>query len=123
MSTHLTLTPDGPMLDTDDPTLAPESAFKIRPRARQVLRPLGDRVVVLPDPPEEMIGLLHKPDIAKDRPARGTIVACGPSVSTVYPGQRVLYAHFTGAEVEHDGEEHLVLREEDIFAVAEIVEA
>ena len=107
-----------PMIETLD---AP-SAFKVKARPVQMLRPLGDRLIVLPDPPEDMVGLIHKPDIAQERPARGTVVAIGPAVSAVQVGDRVLYGHFTGAEMEHNGAEHLCLREDDVFCVSEIVE-
>lgn len=86
-------------------------------RPLDVLRPFGDRVVVLPDPPEDMIGSFYVPDTAQARPARGTVVAIGPHVSTaIRIGQRVLYGHFTGSGAMHGRAEVKLLREADLFA-------
>ncbi len=103
---------------TDGPVIAEApSEFKVRPRALDVLVPLGDRIVVRPDSAEEMIGSFYVPDVAKEKPARGTIMAVGPDVnhSVLKPGDRVLYGHFTGSDAVHEGEEVLILRAEDVY--------
>jgi chaperonin GroES len=82
-----------------------------------VLVPFGDRVVVLPDPPEEMIGSFYVPDVAQQRPARGTVVAVGPDVpDSIRLGQRVLYGHFTGTEALHGRAEVILMRSADLYA-------
>jgi len=93
---------------------APVSEFKARPR--DVLEPLFDRVVVLPDAAPDQIGSILVAETAQERPARGVVVAVGPDVKTVAVGDRVLYAHFTGADAEHDGQAVLVLQEPDVYA-------
>ena len=95
---------------------APVSEFKVQPRTVEVLEPLADRLVVRPDPAAEMSGMLHVPDIAQERPARGTIIAIGPGVVDLAVGNRVLYGHFTGTETTHGGEEVLLMRQADVFA-------
>lgn len=98
------------------------SAFKVKPREVEYVRPLGDRVIVLPDAAEEMIGSFYIPDVAQERPARGTILAIGPDVSAGQLGlsMRVIYGHFTGSECMHGGKECLVMREADIYGVVYI---
>lgn len=91
------------------------------------LKPLADRVVVKPAPAEEVTkGGLFLPDTAKEKPQQGEIVAIGPGrVSddgkTVAPqvavGDTVLYGKYSGTEVTVDGDEYLIMRESDIFAV------
>ena len=104
-------------------TLDAPTTFKVKARPVQMVHPLGDRLIVLPDPPEEMLSeSILAPDIAKERPARGTVIATGPLVSVVKMGDKVLYGHFTGAELLHNGAEHLCLREDDIFCTAEVIE-
>jgi chaperonin GroES len=114
------------MLDitTDGPVIA-DSPFKIKNQPLEVLEPFADRVVVRPDSAEEMIGSFYVPDVAQERPARGTVLAVGPGHRlddgsyvplTVQPGDRVIYGHFTGAEAVYGREAVLVLREADLFA-------
>lgn len=91
----------------------PASEFKVRPRER--LAPLFDRVVVQPDAAPDKIGSIVVADTAKERPAKGTVVAVGPDVTRVAVGDRVLYAHFTGSDAEHDGAAVLILQEPDVY--------
>jgi chaperonin GroES len=91
------------------------------------LKPLADRVVVKPAPAEEKTkGGIIVPDTAKEKPVWGEVVAAGPGrVSEdgkhiemeVKVGDRVLYGKYSGTEVTIDGEEYLIMRESDIFAV------
>lgn len=117
--TSIDLTTDGPVIHE------PESEFKIKAQPIEYLEPFGDRVVVRPDSPEEMMGSFYIPDVAQERPARGTVLAVGPGHRLddgtylplpVKPGDRVIYGHFTGSEAVHNREEVLVLREADLFA-------
>ncbi len=91
------------------------------------LKPLADRVVVKPAPAEEKTkGGIIVPDTAKEKPVWGEVVAAGPGrvsddgkhiAMEVKVGDRVLYGKYSGTEVTIDGEELLIMRESDIFAV------
>ncbi|MGB5287135.1 MAG: co-chaperone GroES [Ignavibacteriaceae bacterium] len=91
------------------------------------LNPLADRVVVKPAEAEEKTkGGIILPDTAKEKPVEGTIVAAGPGkVSdtgelvkmTIKVNDKVLYGKYSGTEVTIDGEEYLIMRESDIFAI------
>jgi chaperonin GroES len=95
--------------------------------AKLKIHPLADRVVVQPAEAEEKTkGGIILPDTAKEKPVEGTIVAAGPGkVSdtgelvkmTVKVGDKVLYGKYSGTEVTIDGEEYLIMRESDIFAI------
>lgn len=112
-------------LTADGPVIAEPSPFKIKPQPVELLEPLGDRLVVRPDSPDEMIGSFYVPDVAQERPARGTVLAVGPGHRLddgtfvplgVHVGDIVIYGHFTGSEAVHNRETVLVLREADLFA-------
>jgi chaperonin GroES len=91
------------------------------------VKPLADRVVVLPlDEDEQMRGSLYIPDTAKEKPQSGKIVAVGEGKLSdagvriqpdVEVGQTVLYGKYSGTEVTVEGEEYLILRESDVLAV------
>jgi chaperonin GroES len=91
------------------------------------IKPLADRVVIKPSPAEEKTkGGIILPDTAKEKPVQGEIVAVGPGrVSDdgkkipmeVKTGDKVLYGKYSGTEVTIDGEEYLIMRESDIFAI------
>jgi chaperonin GroES len=91
------------------------------------IRPLADRVVIKPLPAEEKTkGGIFLPDTAKEKPVVGEIVAVGPGKKAddgatiaieVKVGDRVLYGKYSGTETTIDGQEYLILRESDIFAV------
>jgi len=91
------------------------------------LRPLGDRVIVQRCNTEHMSpGGLHIPTIAEERPQKATVLAVGPGTrlqdGTVVPvdvrvGDTVLIAKFAGDELKFNGENVLIIRETDIYAV------
>ena len=91
------------------------------------LKPLADRVVVRPSIAEEKTkGGIIVPDTAKEKPVWGEIIAVGPGKVSdegklialeVKVGDRVLYGKYSGTEVTIDGEELLIMRESDIFAI------
>ncbi len=93
------------------------------------LRPLGDRVVVKPLEEEERTkGGIVLPDVAKEKPQHGEVLAVGPGALTedgkrlpmdVKVGDRVLFAKYAGTEVKMGDEEYLILRQSDILAVVE----
>ena len=91
------------------------------------LKPLADRVIVKPAPAEEKTkGGLYIPDTGKEKPQYGEIVAVGPGKVAdsgqvlemqVAVGQKVLYGKYSGTEVAVEGEDYLIMRESDIFAI------
>ncbi|MEF2145461.1 MAG: co-chaperone GroES [Desulfovibrionaceae bacterium] len=93
------------------------------------LKPLSDRVLVKRlEMEEKTAGGIIIPDSAKEKPMRGEVVAAGPGKAgddgkvvalTVKKGDIVLFAKYAGTEIKLDGEEHLVMREEDILAIVE----
>lgn len=92
------------------------------------IRPLQDRVIVKRVAEEEKTkGGIIIPDTAKEKPIEGQVIAVGPGKSedgkrvelTVAAGDRVLFGKYAGTEVKLDGEEHLILREDDILGVIE----
>jgi len=93
------------------------------------IRPLQDRVLVkrLAEENKTKGGIII-PDTAKEKPIEGKVVAVGNGKVTdkgdvrkldVKPGDRILFGKYSGTEVKIDGEEHLILREDDILAVLE----
>ncbi|MFM7016499.1 MAG: co-chaperone GroES [Bacteroidota bacterium] len=86
------------------------------------IKPLADRVIVEVSPAEEKTasGLII-PDTAKEKPQKGTVVAVGNGKKdepmTVKVGDTVLYGKYAGTEVSVDGQEYLIMRESDIFAI------
>lgn len=91
------------------------------------LKPLADRVVIKPSPAEEKTkGGIIVPDTAKEKPVWGEVIAAGPGRTTeegkhvpmeVKVGDKVLYGKYSGTELTIDGEELLIMRESDIFAL------
>ena len=91
------------------------------------LKPLGDRLAVKPVEVEEKTksGLVL-PDSAKEKPQEAKVVAVGPGrllddgslkALEVKNGDRVLYGKYSGTEITIDGQEYLILREEDVLAI------
>jgi chaperonin GroES len=101
--------------------VAPEEIMKIRP--------LQDRVIVKRTEEEQKTkGGLYIPDTAKEKPVEGTVLAVGNGKILedgtvrkleVKKGDRVLFGKYSGTEVKIEGEEHLILREDDILGVIE----
>jgi chaperonin GroES len=93
------------------------------------IRPLQDRVIVrrVEEKEERSAGGIIIPDTAKEKPQEGKVVAVGPGrrddgklvAVDVKAGDRVLFGKYSGSEIKIDGEEHLILREEDILGVVE----
>jgi chaperonin GroES len=86
------------------------------------IKPLADRVVIRPAQAEEKTasGIII-PDTAKEKPQRGEVVAAGAGKPeepiTVKIGDTVLYGKYSGTELTIDGEDVLIMRESDIFAI------
>ncbi|MFP4035404.1 MAG: co-chaperone GroES [Desulfovermiculus sp.] len=93
------------------------------------LKPLHDRVLVKRLEEEEKTkGGIIIPDTAKEKPIRGEVVAAGPGKMSddgkrmemsVKVGDKVMFNKYAGTEIKVEGEEHLVMREDDIVAIIE----
>ncbi len=91
------------------------------------IRPLGDRVLVQRTEAEEKTaGGILLPESAKEKPKEGKIISLGEgklldngdrSTFNVKNGDRVLFTSYAGTEVKYDGEEYLIMREDDILAI------
>jgi chaperonin GroES len=86
------------------------------------IKPLADRVVVRPAEAEETTkGGIIIPDSAKEKPQKGKVVAVGNGKKdeplTLKVGDEVLYGKYAGTELSIEGEDYLIMRESDIFAV------
>ena len=86
------------------------------------VKPLSDRVLVLPNPAEEKtVGGLIIPDTAKEKQLVGKVVAVGPGTSEikmeVKVGDQVLYGKYAGQEISVDGTDYLIMKQSDIFAI------
>jgi chaperonin GroES len=93
------------------------------------IRPLGDRVIIKRVAEEEKTkGGIIIPDTAKEKPQEGKVIAVGKGKVNedgkttpldVKAGDRILFGKYSGTEIKLNGEEHLILREEDILGVIE----
>jgi chaperonin GroES len=93
------------------------------------IRPLQDRVLVKRVAEEERTkGGILIPDTAKEKPMEGKVIAVGNGkilengtkvTPEVKKGDKILFGKYAGTEVKIDGEEHLILREDDILGVLE----
>lgn len=86
------------------------------------VKPLADRVLVEPAAAEEKTaGGIIIPDTAKEKPQKGKIVAVGngkvDEPLTVKEGDLVLYGKYAGTEINIEGNDYLIMRESDIFAI------
>ena len=95
------------------------------------IRPLQDRVIVkrLAETAEKTKGGIIIPDTAKEKPEQGKIIAVGKGKVNddgklvtvgVKVGETILFGKYSGSEIKLDGEEHLIMREEDILGVVEV---
>ena len=97
--------------------------------AKTKFRPLHDRVVVRRIEAEEKTkGGIIIPDTAKEKPQEGKVIAVGKGKPNeegkvtpldVKAGDRILFGKYSGTEIKLNGEEHLILREEDILGIIE----
>ena len=91
------------------------------------IRPLADRIVVKRLEQEEKTkGGIIIPDTAKEKPVEGLVIAVGNGKPLkdgkvrpldVKPGDRILFGKYSGTEVKLDGEDHIIMREDDLLAV------
>jgi len=93
------------------------------------VRPLHDRILVLRlDAEAKTAGGIIIPDTAKEKPQEAKVVAAGAGKigddgkrqpMGVKPGDRILFGKYSGSDVKIDGEDHLIIREEDVLAILE----
>ncbi len=93
------------------------------------IKPLQDRVIVQRiEEEEKTAGGIIIPDTAKEKPQQGKVLAVGPGKvleggtrveMTVKKGDLVLFGKYAGSEVKIDGEEYLIMREDDILGIIE----
>jgi chaperonin GroES len=93
------------------------------------IRPLQDRIIVRRVKEEEKTkGGLYIPDTAKEKPVEAIVLAVGNGKVLedgtvrkldIKAGDRILFGKYTGSEVKIDGEDHLILREDDVLGILE----
>jgi chaperonin GroES len=94
------------------------------------IRPLADRLIVkrVEEQEQKSAGGIIIPDTAKEKPQEGKVVAVGRGKLNddgkvipldVKAGDRILFGKYSGSEIKIDGEEHLILREEDVLGIVE----
>jgi chaperonin GroES len=93
------------------------------------IRPLGDRILVKRIKEEEKSkGGIIIPDTAKEKPQEGKVVAVGKGKKTedgnviamdVKAGDRILFGKYSGSEIKLDGEEYLIMREDEVLGILE----
>ena len=86
------------------------------------IKPLADRVLIkVSDAETTTASGIIIPDNAQEKPQKGTVVAVGKGTkdnpTTVGVGDIVLYGKYAGTELKHDGEEFIIMKESDIFAI------
>lgn len=86
------------------------------------MKPINDRVVVKPAKAEEKTtGGIIIPDTAKEKPQKGKVIAVGPGKEgvkmTVKKGDTVLYGKYAGQEITFEGDDYLIMREDDILVI------
>ena len=84
------------------------------------VKPLADRVLVLPAQAEEKVGGIIIPDTAKEKPQHGKVVATGNGTKdeemVLKEGDEILYGKYSGTELEFDGTKYLIMRQSDVLA-------
>jgi chaperonin GroES len=94
------------------------------------VRPLHDRIIVRRlTEDEQKSGAIIIPDTAKEKPQRGEVIAAGSgkvkddgtrAALDLQPGDQILFGKYTSQEVKLDGEEYLIMREDEVLAVIDV---
>ena len=92
--------------------------------AKVKIKPLADRVLIEPALAEQKTaGGIIIPDTAKEKPQKGKVIAVGEGLKdkpvTVKVGDNILYGKYAGTEIKVDGEDYLIMREDDLLAIVE----
>ena len=90
--------------------------------AKLKIKPLADRVLIEPAKAETTtVSGIIIPDTAQEKPQKGTVISVGKGTKdnpiTVKKGDLVLYGKYAGTELKHDGEEYIIMKESDIYAI------
>jgi chaperonin GroES len=93
------------------------------------VRPLHDRILVQRiEESEQLVGGIIIPDTAKEKPQQGKVIAAGAGKTKddggrvpldVKEGDRILFGKYSGQEIKLDGEEYLIMREDEVLAILE----
>ena len=84
------------------------------------IKPLADRVVAVRDvAATQTASGIYLPDTAKKKPTFATVTATGADVKEVKVGDKIVYKEYSTSELKIDGTEYLIVKEEDILAIAE----
>ena len=93
------------------------------------VRPLHDRIIIQRlEEGEQKVGGIIIPDTAKEKPQQGKVIAAGTGkvkddgtrqLPDVKPGDLILFGKYSGQEIKLDGEEYLIMREDEVLAVVE----
>lgn len=86
------------------------------------VKPLDDRVLVLPIEQEEKVGSIIIPDTAKEKPMMGTVVAVGTDKEIkelIKVKDKLIFGKYAGEEIKIKGEKHLLISRADILAIVE----
>lgn len=86
------------------------------------IKPLADRVLILPAPAEEKtVSGIIIPDTAKEKPLKGEVIAVGNGTKdeemVLKVGDTVLYGKYAGTELEVEGTQYLIMRQSDVLAI------
>jgi chaperonin GroES len=92
-----------------------------------MIKPLGNRIMVKPKAPEEKKGNIFLPQSAQEKPYEGTVVAIGDGKLdsngnkiplSISVGDKIIYGKYSGgAEIKVDGEEYILMSEDDVYAI------
>lgn len=88
----------------------------------RTIRPVNDRVIIKRDEASEKVGSIVVPEMAKERPLEGEVVAAGPEAKMIHAGDHVLFGRYSGTEIKHDGVELVIMREDEVLAVVNLVD-
>jgi chaperonin GroES len=110
-----------------DPTENLTPIHKFKEVETMKIRPLYDRIVVKRvEQQEQMHGGLYIPDSAKEKPQEGEVVSVGKGKRLengnlvpldVQPGDRILFGKYSGSDIKMDGEEYLIMREDEVLGI------
>ncbi len=85
------------------------------------IKPLKDKVVIRysEEDIEKTAGGIYVPDVAKEKPQKGTVDAVGSEVKEVKAGNQVLFDKYSGSKIKIDNVEYLIVKEEDLLGIIE----
>ncbi len=85
------------------------------------IKPLKDKVVIRysEEQEEKTAGGIYVPDVAKEKPQKGTVDAVGSEVKEVKAGNQVLFDKYSGSKIKIDNIEYLIVKEEDLLGIIE----